>query len=345
MLILPGFIVGVLLGVVVHRGDFCMHSALREVFARRPGPSLRAYLLALAVQLVIVNALGELGWIEIPMPPVAVLAALVGGLVFGVGMVVAKGCATSVWSRVGSGSGGAIVAAIGFAAGAVLMVRWPLSAIDRSLSPSEDATPIAGSLSELIGVSTWAVVGIGVVVIVALLVLLRRLMRHTRDAEETWPWWLTGLALGVVGVLAWLTGALAGWSWGLSITGPARSLANILITMNPSIANWGTLMLLGIPVGTFLSARARGPASWRMPESRELARRLGGGLLMGIGGTLALGCNIGNALTGLSVLAVNSAIATVGIFAGGALAIGIGALRLGPGRREASPVTSRPRAQ
>lgn len=88
---LLGFAVGLLLGVVLHRGDFCMHSALREITNRRPGPSLRAYLLALAVQLAVVNALGILGWLEIPFPAVALAATSVGGLVFGVGMVLAKG--------------------------------------------------------------------------------------------------------------------------------------------------------------------------------------------------------------------------------------------------------------
>jgi uncharacterized membrane protein YedE/YeeE len=91
MLMIPGFLVGVLLGVVVHRGDFCMHSALREVVTRRPGPSFRIYLVALAIQLVVVNALGAFGWLEIPYPAVAIVAASVGGMLFGIGMVLGKG--------------------------------------------------------------------------------------------------------------------------------------------------------------------------------------------------------------------------------------------------------------
>lgn len=89
--VLSGFAVGALLGVVLHRGDFCMHSALREIVNRRPGSSLRAYLLALAVQLALINMLGIVGWLEIPFPPVTVAATTVGGLVFGVGMVLGKG--------------------------------------------------------------------------------------------------------------------------------------------------------------------------------------------------------------------------------------------------------------
>ena len=91
MLILSGLVVGLLLGVVLHRGDFCMHSALRELVAGRPGGNVRAYLVALAVQLLAVNALAALGWLTVPIPPVAALGAALGGLMFGVGMVLAKG--------------------------------------------------------------------------------------------------------------------------------------------------------------------------------------------------------------------------------------------------------------
>ncbi len=91
MFILLGFVVGLMLGIVLHRGDFCMHSAVREALEHRTGPSLRAYLLALAVQLALVNTLSGLGWLRLSFPPVAPLAAVVGGFLFGVGMVLTKG--------------------------------------------------------------------------------------------------------------------------------------------------------------------------------------------------------------------------------------------------------------
>ncbi len=68
-----------------------MHSAAREALAGRPGPSLAAYLVALAVQLALVNALGVLGVLRVQPPPLSVTAALLGGLVFGVGMILGKG--------------------------------------------------------------------------------------------------------------------------------------------------------------------------------------------------------------------------------------------------------------
>ncbi len=83
---LSGLVVGALLGVVLHRGDFCMHSAFREVLARRPGLSIRAWLVALGLQLAVVNGLAGVGWLVVFRPAVELWAALMGGFVFGIGM-------------------------------------------------------------------------------------------------------------------------------------------------------------------------------------------------------------------------------------------------------------------
>jgi hypothetical protein len=111
----------------------------------------------------------------------------------------------------------------------------------------------------------------------------------------------------------------------LSITGPSRSLAGALLLGDVGAIDWGTAMLVGVPLGTWASARLAGRVRWRAVPPVQLPRRFLGGALMGLGGTLAAGCNVGNALTGLSVLALNSVVATAGIVAGAALALSLGA--------------------
>jgi uncharacterized membrane protein YedE/YeeE len=68
-----------------------MHSALREALARRPGSSLRAYLLALGVQMAGVAVLSRLRFLEVQAPPIEAGAAALGGAIFGLGMILAKG--------------------------------------------------------------------------------------------------------------------------------------------------------------------------------------------------------------------------------------------------------------
>lgn len=92
-------------------------------------------------------------------------------------------------------------------------------------------------------------------------------------------------------------------------------------------------LLVGIPLGLVIHRGGfcmhsafrqilRGErSSWQVPEAPEFLRRFLGGLLMGFGGTLAGGCNIGNALTGLSILSLNSLVATASILLGLALAV------------------------
>jgi uncharacterized protein len=88
---LLGFPVGLLLGAIIHRGDFCMHSAVREALAGRRGPQVRAYLTALGFLLLTVNGLAAFGVLTLSLPEVIPAASIVGGVMFGVGMVAGKG--------------------------------------------------------------------------------------------------------------------------------------------------------------------------------------------------------------------------------------------------------------
>ncbi len=183
------------------------------------------------------------------------------------------------------------------------------------------------SLSSLTGLPSWLVTlagatGFG-------LILYRLGLGRVAQTPGAWPWAITGSALGVLGVFAWMTGAQAGWHWGLSMTGPSRSLLEAGLSPRGASLNWGAAMLIGLVLGSWVSARLNGSAAWRTPTASELPVRFLGGVLMGAGGTLAGGCNIGNALTGLSILAVQSLIATVGIAVGAALALKASASRPG----------------
>ncbi len=85
MNVLRGLAVGTPFGVVLDRGQFCMNRALRE--ATRANPAfLRAYLLALAIQVVGVHLAATAGWVQIPRFPFTWAAAAVGWFVFRYGM-------------------------------------------------------------------------------------------------------------------------------------------------------------------------------------------------------------------------------------------------------------------
>jgi hypothetical protein len=133
--------------------------------------------------------------------------------------------------------------------------------------------------------------------------------RRLPDPNGIWPWWRNGMAVGVIGTAAWIAAASAGWGYGLSMTGPTRDLMAGAFGSQPVPFTWGTGLILGIPLGSFLSRTVGGSFRVAPAAPRMLAQRFAGGVLMGAGGTLAAGCNIGNGLTGCSILATQSVVA------------------------------------
>ncbi len=209
---------------------------------------------------------------------------------------------------------GAGTAVLGLAIGAWLTEQGFLSLLDQGFLRS---TLSLTTLPTLLGVSTAWVVGASVVIIGFVLQLLPR----PTSSPENWPWHRTGLILGALGALAWIAGDPSGWHWGLSMIGPSRSLLQVLLDQAVDPMTWGAFMLLGVPLGSWLSAWSKGTPRWQAPAVSEFPRRLLGGFMMGFGGTLAAGCNIGNALTGLSIFSLNSFFATASIVLGLAVAV------------------------
>ena len=125
---------------------------------------------------------------------------------------------------------------------------------------------------------------------------------------------MPGVGLGVVAALAWVTAEQAGHGYGLGFVGTAD-------TARLALERGGTLpYTLWLALGVAAGGAVAGARKLTMPTVTRAARALAGGILMGAGGTVALGCNIGLGLTGLPLLSLGSAVATAAMVAG-ALAV------------------------
>ncbi len=133
------------------------------------------------------------------------------------------------------------MAALAFGLGGLFTVRGPLLSLAGWLGEARSRPPLAPSLDALLDVPAWLVVAAAILAIAA---LFRRLPPVPRE-PGAWPWSATGVVLGAAGVLAWLTGAAAGWAWGLSMTGPSRSLVEAVLGRTVAPLSWGTAMLVG----------------------------------------------------------------------------------------------------
>src|SRR5262245_27593851 len=117
-LYLSALATGVVFGFMLQRGGFCLTRAIANAALSGDTMLARAYVLALLIAMVGVQALDAAGLVEIPIRPLHWLANIVGGLLFGAGMILAGGCSGSTWYRVGEGAIGAWVVLLGFAIGA-----------------------------------------------------------------------------------------------------------------------------------------------------------------------------------------------------------------------------------
>jgi uncharacterized membrane protein YedE/YeeE len=281
-----------------------MNSGFRVVVTERNTTKLKAYVLAIALQMVVVPLVFLLGLSSATYPSFFPVGAVLGGLLFGASMKWAGGCAAGVWYKVGAGSLGALAAILGMAIGATLLELGPLSGFREalhSLGPQVSSVPLGG-------VWAWApLAGVAVLLV---------LSRAAPGTAGDWSWRRTGLLIGIVGAVAWPLSSLAARDFGMAVV---PGTVELLATPLAVFMSWDVLFVLGIPLGAFIAARQVGPIALSKASMPDAAKRFAGGLGLGVGASVAAGCTVGHGLTGLPLLAPGSAVAILAIFAGSAI--------------------------
>lgn len=301
---LTGLLVGTGYGYISQRGAFCMNSGFRMVVTDRNTVKVKAYVLAIALQMVAVPLVFALGLSKPTYPAMFPIGAVAGGLLFGASMRWAGGCAAGVWYKVGAGSLGALTAVLGMAIGAAALELGPLvglRATVQSAGPSVSDLPFDASW-------VWAPV-IGVVVVLFL-------WRAAPGRAGAWSWRRTGLGMGLIGILAWPLSSLAARDFGMAVV---PGTVTLLTEPLRRLLSWDVLFVLGIPLGAFIAARRSGPVTVSKVSTASAAKHFVGGLGLGVGASLAAGCTVGHGLTGVPLLAPGSILAIVSIFAGSAI--------------------------
>ena len=316
---LLGVAAGLAAGVVMTRAGLCFNRAVRQAALERRPRLLRAFGIAVAAQLLLLPVLVAAGVDPLvrnaergglPLLPVAQVG---GGLVFGVGMALAGGCITGMLWKAGSGAVALMIAIAGFAAGE-LLIRGPGESLIEELDGA--SRPDERALTGLLGVDYQPLaLVLGAVALVALL-------RHRRDGL------LAGLALGLVAAGTWIAADAAGYGYGLGFVGAAEG------TRAAAEAGRALPFQLWLAAGVLLGGAAAGARRLRFPGAGRAARAAAGGVLMGIGGSLAHGCNIGHGLTGLPLLSFGSLLAVTCMALG---AVATARLVGGRGRRRLIP--------
>lgn len=336
-------------GVLLQRSHFCTMGAISDVVLMGDSTRLRQWVLAIAVSMAGFGGMSWLGWIS-PLntiyatPSLNWLSLCLGGMLFGVGMVLASGCVSKSLVRLGGGNLKSLLVLISAGIFALAAMRglpavWRVNALDVwriEMAPG----PFAGQwLSAGLG---WPLkTSIGALSLGVALALLWWVFRDRQFRRFSQMGPGLGTAAVVLGVW-WVSGVFgfvpehpetlepvflataSSRMESLSFTAPVAYWGDAFMYYSDGgkRLNLGMVLALGVFLGAFASARAQGAFRWEgFTQTPDLVRHLLGGALMGLGGVMAMGCSIGQGLSGLSTLSVGSLLAVAGIAMGAVLTL------------------------
>ena len=326
-LALGGAVVGIAFGFFAQRSRFCLRAAVIEFWHRRFGEKLSVWLLAFSSAVVAVQLLALTGFLDTSAARQiasrgSLSGALIGGALFGVGMILTRGCASRLLVLSANGNLRALLSGLIFAVTAQASLGGALAPLRETISSwwTIDGGPSRDILA-LLSVGHWGGLVFGLVWAVAALYFVGRSTSRSR-----WMW-IGGIGTGLMVAAAWATSQWVAKNsfepiqiQGMTFSGPsAEWLMRVLAKPVPPIGfEFGMLpgvfigSLIGAWVGRDLKLEGFG-GGYTMP------RYIAGAILMGFGSMLAGGCAVGAGMTGGSIFALTAWLSLLGMWIGAGL--------------------------
>mgnify|MGYP001576000270 CR=1 FL=1 len=352
--LLAAFVIAAVMGAVANKTNFCTMGAVSDWVNIGDTGRMRAWVFAMTVALIGVIALEAGGVVNLSgetFPPYRTanfgwLRYLVGGLMFGIGMTLGSGCGNKTLVRVGSGNLKSLTVLAIAMAFSYLMLWTPfyeklfhpwVAATTINLAQHGVPTQEVGSvIAGMFGMQPSRGLNFTVAVVSALGMLA--FVLKSADFRGSSDNILGGAVIGLAVVAGWyLTGGAMGQAWkdyaDMATDLPSRVQVQSYTFISPmgdtvrylmqpaklSLINFGVTALAGVIAGSFIYALAT--KSFRIEwfaSFRDFANHAAGGALMGVGGVLAMGCTVGQAITGVSTLAIGSILTFMAIVIGAA---------------------------
>ena len=334
------FLLAFVFGAVGNKTHFCTMGAVSDWVNMGHTGRLRMWLLAMAVALLGSSALHLAGVVDLsksiyPGPNFTWLSYIVGGFLFGVGMTLGSGCGSKTLIRVGAGNLKSLVVYIFLGIAAYMTLRGLFGAF--RVGVLEKATlvlPQGQDLPSLLGVSQGilaAAIGGALLMFVYASKAFRSSFDYTLGGVVTGlvvvgGWYVSGVVGHVAedpntlqeAFVATNTGRMESFSF---VSPMAFTLEYLMFWTDKSrVITYGIASAAGVIAGSAAYALATRTFRWEgFRDAEDTANHIAGGILMGFGGITALGCTIGQAITGISTLALGSFITFAAIVAGSAL--------------------------
>ena len=343
------FILSALFGAIAQGSHFCTMGAIADVVVMGDYTRLRQWALAAGVAIIGFGAMAYLGFVD-PSKTLYVsnrwlwLSAAVGGAMFGVGMVLSSGCGSKTLVRIGGGNLKSLVVflVMGIAAFATLK---GITAVLR-VATVDRIAPEFSVPATLPAAIAWALAtdarltGLVLALLLGAILLLWTLWGKDFLHRENL---LAGLGTGsIIVAMWWVSGHLghltehpqtledvflatnSGRAEALSFVAPVAYTLDWLMFFSDrsKVLTIGIVSVFGVVLGSAAVALVNRSFRWEGFEGPgDVARHLGGAALMGIGGVTAMGCTIGQGLSGIATLSATSLVAVVAIGAGAVAAL------------------------
>jgi len=330
------FLIGIVFGAVANKTNFCTMGAVSDWVNMGDKNRLRAWLMAIGLAIVISQLLQSQGLVDLGgaiylTTNFGWLGYILGGFLFGIGMTLASGCGQRTLVRVGGGNLKSLIALLFLGLTAYMTMRGLLALVRVNAVEVTNVTlalpdqGIGTLLAAAVGLpgsaaTQWAVTAVigGGLIVYA---LAGKDFRHSFDNL------FAGIAIGLIIPAGWYVTGVVGFDdfepvrlESFTFIAPAAESLQYLMTYTGSTISFGVAAVFGVILGSFGYVIVTGKFRLEYFVSLDdMLRHIAGGILMGFGGVLALGCTVGQGITGMSTLALGSLMALVSIIFGSAL--------------------------
>ncbi|MCX2721116.1 YeeE/YedE family protein [Roseibium salinum] len=313
LLTFGGLTVGVLFGAFAQQSRFCLRAAVLEFSRGSPADRLPVWLLAFASALVGTQLLIHFGEVQAGearqlASPQSLSGAVLGGLMFGAGMIFARGCASRLLVLSATGNLRALLSGLVFAVVAQASLRGILRPAREWLAGLWTTSDIGGNdLTVQFGLTFNLTIAFACLWLFAGLVFAWRARLKIRQLTAAAG---AGLAIALAW---WFTSSMARQAFdpvqveGVTFTGPSADTLMLILSPPGDMLGYDIGLVPGVFIGSFVAAFfSRELVLQGFENGSSMTRYLVGATLMGFGGMLAGGCAVGAGVTGASVFALTA---------------------------------------
>ncbi len=356
--LLASFIAAFILGVTMQKTGFCSMGAISDIFIMNSWDRLKQWFLAIGVAIIGFAVMSYSGFID-PLTSIYTgnkllwLSTIMGSILFGFGMVLASGCGSKTLIRIGGGNLKSVIVFLAIGLSAYMTIRGflgvirinTLDTVFISLNTPQDLPSLLSAATGMMRSSLHLILGL---VIGSAFIIFALAKKVFWTAENLFA----GVVVGLIICSIWaISGHMAfvaedpntleavflatnsGKMESLSFVAPYAYFLDWLMMYSDTskVLTIGVVAVMGMISGSAVVALLTKSFRWetfRNPE--DTANHLIGGMLMGFGGVTALGCTVGQGLSGISTLALSSFIALPGFIVGAYLALRYLQYRLAP---------------